>query len=97
MKKSFTYVTIAVLLGAALMFTPRWLFLTESKNRAEPDLARGLPEFLTNTYKESLADTERQAGITPHYPFDAISVGLMLTFSLIFAFIISMQIKRRVA
>jgi len=97
MKRNLTYTTIAVLLGVALMFLPLSLFTTESKKGAEPYLSGSSPEQWTNPFKESSFSSERSAGITPQYPLDAISVGVMLSFSLIFAFIVSSQLKKRTA
>jgi len=99
MKKSLVYITFAVLLGVALMFAP---FLAspvqiEMNTQKEP-LPTFSPRNLTPENMQAMsAGSESSAGVTPHYPMDAVSAGLMLTFSLIFAFIVSSQLKKRVA
>lgn len=95
MKKSLTYATIAVLLGVALMFMPLSLVLTEANRNARYSGGQPAPVPLTKTFKESSSSSERLAGITPHYPSDEISVGLMSTFSLVLAFVVFRQYKKR--
>jgi len=96
MKKSFTYATIAVLLGVALLFMPLSLVTTEFKRNTRYSGGQPTP-VLTNTFKESSASSERLAGITPHYPADEISIGLMSAFSLVLAFAVFKQYKKRTA
>jgi hypothetical protein len=96
MKKAFAYAAIAVVLGVALMFTPFAFFTTESYDEAPISLPeQPSPERLINTLKESTFNSERSAGITPNYPLDAISVGIMLLFSLALAFTFSLLLKRK--
>jgi len=97
MKKSLTYATIAVLLGVAFMFMPLSLVLTESKRNQRYSGGQFAPVPLTNTFKESSWSSERLAGITPHFPADEISAGLMSAFSLVLAFTVFKQFKKRTA
>jgi len=97
MKKSLTYATIAVLLGIALMLAPPfWAFPAQIKMDTYTEQ---LPprNFTPENSRAWSEKSESSAGVMPHYPMDAISVGLMLTFSLIFAFIVSSQLKKRAA
>lgn len=96
MKKSLTYATIAVLLGGVLMFAPFLAFPVQIKTDTYTEQLS--PRNLTlENLKASSAQNEPSLGVTPHHPLDAISVGLMFTFSLVFAFIVSSQLKRRAA
>jgi hypothetical protein len=97
MKKSLTYTVIAVLLGVVLMFVPLlpfWAFPVQIKTDTYTERVSPT-NFAPQNLQESSSKSEFSAGIMPHYPMDAISVGLMLTFSLIFAFIVSLQLKKR--
>jgi len=96
MKKSLTYatiVTVAVLFGAAVMLTPFLAFpiSIEMDTYTEQLPARNLtPENL----QALSAKSESSAGVTPNYPMDAISVGLVLTISLISALIVSSKLRK---
>lgn len=96
MKKSLTYATIAVLLGVALMFAP---FLTlptgVQRDTYAEQLAQG--KVTPENFRTLSAESESFAGVTPNHPSDALSVGLMLTFSLAFALIASLQFKKKEA
>jgi len=95
MKKSILYVVSAVLLGVALMVTPLYLFLTPSAIPQEflsPEIygftrGRGL--------QEAVVRNELAYGVTPHFPADEISIGLMSVFSLAIAFVVFKQFKKR--
>jgi len=92
MKKSLAYVTIAVLLGAALMFVPFWVFPVRIKTDTHTEQLS--PRSFTHENLKALsAESETSAGVMPRYPTDAISVGLMLILSLILALIISLAAK----
>lgn len=96
MKKVLIYATIAVLLGVALMLAPFLAFPV----RIEMDTyTEKIPtkNFSPENSRVWSASSEPSAGVIPHYPMDAISVGLMLTFSLVFAFIVFSQLKKRTA
>jgi len=96
MKKSVAYATIAVLLGVALMFAP-FLALPiyiERETYAE-QLAQG--KAAPESFRTLSAESESFAGVTPNYPTDALSVGLMLTFSLAFALTVLLKLKRKEA
>jgi len=96
MKRELTYAAIAVLLGAALMFAPYWVLSIQRKTMA-PAFSRDQSRTLSESLKILSAESETSAGIVPHYPMDAISVGLILTLSLILALIISLTVKKRLA
>jgi len=96
MKKSLTYTTIAVLLGVALMFMPLSLVTTELTRDTHYG-GQPAPVPLTDTFKESSWSSERLAEITPHYPADEISIGLMSAFSFVLAFVVFRQFKKRTA
>jgi len=94
MKKSPTYIVVAVLLGAGLMLAPYLAFPppTEMETYGKQPSPRKLSPENLRTWS---AESEASVGVTPHYPMDAISVSLMLTISLIFALIVSSQVKKR--
>jgi hypothetical protein len=95
MKKAFAYAAIAVLLGATIVLSP--FLVVPTFTPMESDTYREQPSpqnFAPENLKTWSAESESSAGVTPHYPRDALSVGLMLTFSLIFAFIVSSQLKK---
>jgi len=96
MKKSLTYATIAVLLGVALMLAPFWAFPVQIRTDTytEPLSPRTLTQ---ENLKELPSKSESSAGVTPNYPMDTIAAGLMLTLSLVFAFTVSSQLKKRTA
>jgi ABC-type sugar transport system permease subunit len=99
MKRSLAYVAIAVVLGVAMMFAPLLPFLVVSTpaernvHGEQPSPANFAlsPERLS-TLPES---SEYSAGVTPHYPMDAISAGLIVLFGLVFALLVSNQWKRK--
>jgi len=95
-KKSLTYATVAVLLGVVMMLAPFLSFSShvEVDTYGEQVAPRN---FAPERWQELSAKSEVSAGVTPHYPVDAIFVGLMLTFSLVFAFIVSSQLKKGTA
>jgi len=93
--KNLTYAMVAVFLGATLMFAPFWVLPAEIKKDTYTEQLS--PRNLTPTNLQTLsAKSESSAGVLPHYPMDAISVGLMVTCSLIFALIISSRLKKKV-
>jgi hypothetical protein len=98
MKKSLTYatiVTVAVLFGVALMLAPFLAFPTSIKTDTYTEQLP--PRNLTPENLQILsAKSESSAGVMPNYPMDAIWVGLMLTFSLIFAFFVSSRWKKKI-
>ena len=94
LKKGILYVVSAVLLGVALILTPPYFLLTPSviQQPLTPiegytSSARGLQEAVTRN--------ELAYGVTPHYPADEISIGLMSAFSLVLAFVVFRQSKKR--
>jgi len=94
MKKSIAYATIAVLLGVALMFAP-FLALPiyiERETYAE-QLTQG--KLAPENFRTLSAESESFAGVTPNYPTDALSFGLILTFSLAFALIVSLKLREK--
>jgi len=80
LKKGILYVVSAVLLGVALMLPPR-LFLLDG---------------YFNTKESSQFTREELAyGVTPQHPSNEISIGLMSAFSLVLAFAVFRQSKKR--
>jgi len=94
MKKGILYVVSAVLLGVALMWTPLYLLSTPSAFQ-EPLTSRGGYVLPPKELQEAVAKNEWAHGVTPHYPADEISVGLMSVFSLAIAFVVFKQFKKR--
>lgn len=93
MKKSILYVVSAVLLGVAVMLTPIYLLLTP-RDFLQPQPHLSMSE---SAYSQAVARNELAYGITPHFPADEISIGLMSAFSLIFAFVVFRQFKKKSA
>lgn len=92
MKKGILYVVSAVLLGVALMLTPLRFLSTPGAISA---ISGGGYTLSTKGSQEAVARNELAYGVTPHYPSDEISVGLMSTFSLVLAFVVFKQSKKR--
>jgi hypothetical protein len=95
MKKTLAYSSIAVVLGVLVMLAP---FLT---------VPTPATSFTGNTYEAPLSPqralvdlenkaeaSESAAGVIPNYPVDAISVSLVLLFSLAFALGVSLFLKK---
>jgi len=96
MKKGILYVVSAVLLGVALMLTPIY-FLSPQGAIQREFLSGESYTSSTNKLKEAVTKNELAYGVTPHYPADEISLGLMSAFSLVLAFVVSRQSKKRIA
>jgi len=96
MKKGILYVISAVLLGVALMLTPLYFLSPQGAIQREL-LSGGSYASSTNRLQEAVAKNEGAYGVTPHYPADEISLGLMSAFSLVLAFAVSRQSKKRTA
>jgi len=94
MKKGILYVVSAVLLGVALMLTPLYLLLTPSAFQTP---VTSMPDYTSSTrgLQEAVARNELAYKVAPHYPSDEISVGLMSTLSLVLAFVVFRQFKKR--
>jgi len=95
MKKGILYAVSAVLLGVALMLTPLCFLLTPSVS-LEP-FSRGGYTLSTKGLQEAVVRNELTVGVAPHFPADEISIGLMGTFSLVLAFVVFRQYKKRTA
>jgi len=95
MKKDILYVVSAVLLGVALMWTPLHFLLTPSVSQ-EP-FYRGSYTLSTKDLQEAVVKNELAVGVTPHFPADEISIGLMSAVSLVLAFVVFRQCKKRTA
>jgi len=96
MKKSLLYVVAAVMLGVATMLTPL-RFLSTSGVFKQPQISADKPNFLTSESRSAVAQNELASGVTPNYPLDEIYAGLMSTFSLVLAFIVFRQTKKKTA
>jgi hypothetical protein len=99
MKKAFAYATIAALLGAVVMLAPFFTVPTMVSNLSgEGDTYRMplLPtQSLTPTNTQAAAkQSELAAGIAPNYPADAMTVTLILLFSLAVAFSAYVYVRR---
>jgi len=94
MKKGILYVVSAVLLGVALMLTPPYFLSTPS---AFQQPYTSIPEITSapKGLQEAVARNERACGVTPQYLSDEISLGLMSAFSLVLAFAVFKQYKKR--
>jgi len=95
-KKGILYVLSAVLLGVALMLTPLYLLSPQGAIQRE-SLSGESYTSSTNRLQEAVAKNEWAYGVTPHFPADEISLGLMSAFSLVLAFIVFKQFKKRIA
>jgi len=92
MKKGILYIVTAVLLGIALTLTPR-LFLSTSGAFQQPFAEGG--GFYNAQSKDAFSRNEMAYGITPQPPSDEISAGLMSIFSLVLAFAVFRQSKKK--
>jgi len=95
MKKGILYVVSAVLLGVALMLTPLYFFSTPGA--ITPAISRKDYMSFTQGSQEAVVMNELAYGVAPHLPTDEISLGLMSAFSLVLAFVVSRQSKKRTA
>jgi len=93
MKKGILYVVSAFLLGVALMWTP--LHFLSTPGAITPAISRKDYMSFTQGTQEVVAMNELAYGVTPHYAADEISLGLMSAFSLVLAFVVSRQFKKR--
>jgi len=93
MKKGILYAVTAVLLGVALMSTPLLWFLSTSGASDQSFIARD--GIATEEFKRAVARSELAAGVTPQHPSDEISVGSMSAFSLLLAFVVFKQSKKK--
>lgn len=96
MKKGILYVVSAVLLGVALILTPPYFLLTPSAFQ-QPYTSMAESTSAPKGLREAVARNELAHRITPHYPADEISVGLMSAFSFVLAFVVFRQYKKRTA
>jgi len=92
MKKGILYVVSAILLGVALMWTPLRL---STQDAFQQPFTFG--ESYTTSTRGSVAKNESTHGVTPHFPADEISLGLMSALSLLFAFAVFRQFKKKTA
>lgn len=95
MKKSFIYIATAVILGTALMLTPTLLFPAEIRYEVAPDQYRSPLAETAQRLKELPEKSEALFGIRVAQPTDAVSVGFMLTISLLFALGAFLYLKKR--
>lgn len=88
MKKTFAFAVFAAVLGIAIMLAP---FLTISTSVPNAQISEAGDTYRTIALPQSLAPTNTQAaakqsessaGIAPNYPVDAVTVTMMLLFSL---------------
>jgi len=93
MKKGILYVVSAILLGVALMWTPLRLLSTQDAFQQPSTFG----ESYTVSTRGSVAKNESTHGVTPHFPADEISLGLMSAFSLVLAFAVFRQFKKKTA
>jgi len=92
MKKGILYVVSGVLLGVALILTPLCIL-----SAFQPLTPMGGYTSSTNRSQEAVTRNELMVGVTPHYPADEISLGMMSAFSLVLAFVVFRQSKKRTA
>jgi len=101
MKKTFAYATIAALLGVAIMLAPFLIISIPApipNSTGEGDTYRmplapvqGLAPANTQA---AAKQSESSAGVVPNYPVDAVTVTLMLLFSLAVAFAVAFYFRR---
>ena len=96
MNKSLAYAAIAMILGVGVMLAPFLAVPTPSTsfggNTYEAPLTQ--PQRALEGLDKKAEASESAAGVIPNYPVDAISVSLMLLFSLAFALGVSLFLKR---
>jgi hypothetical protein len=98
MKKAFAYATIAALLGIAVMLAPFIVIQSPTlipTSGSERDTYGMTPQNLVPVNTQAAAkQSESSAGVVPNYPVDAVTVALMLLFSLAVAFAAAFYSKR---
>jgi hypothetical protein len=99
MKKTFAYATIAALLGVAVMLAPFMIVPSlVSELAGEGDTYR-MPLAPTQSLapantQAAAKQSESSAGVVPNYPVDALTVAMMLLFSLAVALTVSFYVRR---
>lgn len=95
MNKSLAYAAIAMILGVGVMLAPLLAAPTPSTpsagNAYEAPIS---PQRALVDLENKAGASESAAGVIPNYPVDAISVSLILLFSLAFALGVSLFLKR---
>jgi hypothetical protein len=101
MKKTFAYATIAALFGVAIMLAPFLIIniptsIPNSTGEGDTYRSTTLPtQSLVPANTQAAAKlSESSAGVVPNYPVDAVTVMLMLLFSLAVAFAVVFYFKR---
>ena len=99
MKKALAYATIAAVLGVAIMLAPFLTIPVVVPNFAGERDTYGLtpspPQSLAPANTQAAAkQSESYAGVVPNHPVDAMTVTLMLLFSMALAFAISFYVRR---
>jgi len=97
MKKGILYLVSAVLLGVALMLTPLLFLSTQGAIQRESLSEESFTFTKGRGLQEAVARSELAYGVTPHFPADEISLGLMSAVSLVLAFVVFRQCKKRTA
>jgi len=98
MKKTFAYATIAAMLGIAIMLAPFLVIQNLTlipTSESERDTYGMIPQSLAPANTQAAAkQSESSAGVVPNYPVDAVTVTLMLLFSLAVAFTVAFYFRR---
>ena len=93
--KVLAYTAIAAILGVLVMLAPFFTVPTPTSPAAGNTYAPLSPQRALEGLDMKTAASESAVGVVPNYPVDAISVCLMLLFSLAFAFAVSFSLKRK--
>lgn len=95
MNKSLAYAAIAMILGVGVMLAPLLALPTPSTpsagNAYEAPLS---PQRALVDLEKKAEASESAAGVIPNYPVDAISVSLILLFSIALALGVSRFLKK---
>ena len=95
MNKSLAYAAIAMILGVGVMLAPFLAVPTPSTpfagNTYEAPLS---PQRALVDLEKKAEASESAAGVISNYPVDAISISLMLLFSIAFALGVSLFLKK---
>ena len=99
MKKTFAYATIAALLGVAIMLAPFFTVPSLVSDLAGEGDTYRMPLAPTQSLapantQAAAKQSESSAGVVPNYPVDAVTVTLMLLFSLAVAFAVAFYFRR---
>jgi hypothetical protein len=99
MKKTFAYATIAALLGVAIMLAPFFTVPSLVSDLAGEGDTYRMPLAPTQSLapantQAAAKQSESSAGVVPNYPVDAVTVALMILFSLAVAFGVAFYFRR---